>query len=301
MTNHFLLFLGRSAYTEDNFKDYNESSYPWRRQKAPCAVHKISHVVCETELIADNASFQNDVNGIQIRSHGDIQSDCSVDGSGTTTVTTPVNAVESCQDYVTYTQSQCGNMDNDNSNIAVRDTFDMLGNAERAEPQQNDDKDFETGIKSQTVTRLYDDALNNTELAGQESSCPHVVTISNTTQQNDTLLVAHQPQDQADQNNIDLINSLDAMAVQGGAGSVCPQGGCDTCTPLSSCLFNGLAEGVGATEDITYKLTATDVKIVEDSFRSKQGNSNFQVQTEVVDQTHFQSMRFKTSVVPRIV
>ena len=223
----------------------------------------INHVVCETELKEDNAScFQNDVDGI----HGIIQPGCAVDGCGTTG--TAVNAVECCTDDIAYTQSQCGNMESNNSKTAVRDTTDMLGNAKRAEPQKNGNEDFETQSVSPC---LCDDVVNNTELAGQESSRPHVVTSGNTT---DMFLIAHQLQDQANQTNTDLVNGLHTGVLEEGTGCVNPQGGCDTFTPLSRCLFSGQAEGVE--EDITDKLTSTDAKIVENSFRPEQGNSNFQ-------------------------
>lgn len=254
----------RSAYTEDDFKDYNKSSYPWRRQKTLCLADEINHVVCETKLKPDNSSLQNEVDG----SHGIIQPCCAVDGCGTTTTT--VNGMESCGDDVKYTQSQCGNTESNNSKIAVRDTSDMLENSERAEHQQNNDEDFQT----QSVSpRLCGDVVpvNNGELAGQESSRPLVdLTTSNAKQENDTLNGAHQPQGQADQKNIDLANGLHTGVLEKGTGSVCPQEECDSCTPLSRHLFNGQAEGVD--QDIAYKLTYTDAKLVENSFRTKQGN-----------------------------
>ena len=248
--------MKRSAYTEDDFKDYNEASYPWKRQKTSCLADELNHVVCETELKADNASFQNDVpDAID----GIIQPGHAVDG---TTIATAVNAAESCRDDVTYTQSQCGNMESNNTN-------DMLGNAEKAEPlQQNNDEDFETQSVSPC---LCDDVVNNTEHASQESSPHHDVTISNTTQENDTLLVANQPQDQADQNSVYLVNGFQPRVLEKGTGSVSPQGGCDTCTPLPRRLFNGETEGVE--ENIAYKLTSTDAKIVANSFKPKQGTS----------------------------
>jgi len=258
-----LLFLERSAYTEEDFKDYNESSYTWKRQKTSCLADEINHVVGETQLKADSASFQNDVDGgLDV-----IQPGCAVDGCGTTT--TAANAVESCRDNdVKYTQSQCGNMESNNSKIAVRDTNDMLENAERAEPQQNNDEDLQT----QTVSPCScDDVVNNTEFACQESSRPHVVTINNTTQESDTSLEAHQLQDQADQKNSDLRNGLHIGFLEETAGSVCLQEGCDpACTPLSRCLFNGQTEGVE--DNIAYKLTSIDAKMVENSFRPQQGN-----------------------------
>lgn len=255
----------RSAYTEDDFKDYNKSSYPWRWQKTSCLADEINHVVCETKLKPDNSSLQNEVNG----SHGIIQPCCAVDGCGTTTTT--VNGMESCGDDVKYTQSQCGNTESNNSKIAVRDTSDMLENSERAEHQQNNDEDFQT----QSVSpRLCGDVVpvNNRELAGQESSRPLVdLTTSNAKQESDTLNGAHQPQGQADQKNIDnLANGLHTGVLEKGTGSVCPQEECDSCTPLSRHLFNGQAEGVD--KDIAYKLTYTDAKLVENSFRTKQGN-----------------------------
>lgn len=254
--------MERSAYTEDDFKDYNESSHPWSRQKTPCLADEINHVVCETELKADNASFQNDVD--VDGSDNIIQPCCAVDGCGTTTTT--FNAMESCGGDVKCTQSQCGDVKSKDSKIAVTDTIDMLGNGERTDSQQNSDEDFET--QSVSPCCLCDGVANNAELAGQESSHPHVVTISNTTQEN----VTHRPQDQADQNNIDLVNGLHTGVLEAGTGSVCPQGGYDTCTPLSRRLFNCQAEGVE--EDVTYKLTSTDAKIVGNNFRPKQGNSN---------------------------
>lgn len=262
--------MKRSAYTEDDFKDYNESSYPWKRQKTSCLADELNHVVCETELKADNASLQNDVpdaiNGI-------IQPGHAVDGT-TIVHVTAVNATESCRDDVTYTQSQCGNIcmeSNNTSKIAVRGTNDMLGNAEKAEPlQQNNDEHFETQSVSPC---LCDDVVYNTEHAGQESSPHHDVTISNATQENDTLLVANQPQDQADQNNVYFVNGFQPGVLEKGTGSVSPQGGCDTSTPLSRRLFNGQAEG--AEENIAYKLTSTDAKIVANSFKPKQGTGKF--------------------------
>lgn len=250
--------MKRSAYTEDDFKDYNESSYPWKRQKTSCLADEINHVVSETELRPDNSSFQNDVDG----SHSIIQACCAVDGCGVTKTT--VDAMESCGDDVKYTQSQCGNMETNNSKIAVRDTIDMLKNSERAEHQQSNE-DF----KTQSISPyLCGDVVNNSE-----PSRPHVVTISNTVTslENDTLNEAHQPQDQADQKNIDLVNGLHTGVLEKGTGSVCPQLGCDSCTPLPRHLFNGQAEGVD--EDIAYKLTSTDAKIVENSSRTEQGNS----------------------------
>ena len=252
--------MERSAYTDEDFKDYNESSHPWKSQKTSCLAEEIDHVVCETELKAESASFRNDVDGTL----GITQPECAVDGCGTTA--TAVNAMESCRDNaVEYIQSQslC-----DNSKIAERDTNDKLGNAERAEPQQNSDEDFQT----QSVSPCQcDDVVNNTELACQELRHPHVVTISNTTQESDTSLVAHQPQDQADQNNIDLLNGLHITGfLEEGTGSVCLQEGCNPCTPLSRRLFNGQTEGVE--EDIAYKLTSTDAKMGENSFRPQQGN-----------------------------
>jgi len=254
--------LKRSAYTEDDFKDYNESSYPWKRQKTSCLADELNHVVCETESKADNASFQNDVPGAI---NGIIQPGHAVDG---TTIATAVNATESCGDDGTYTQSQCGNMENNyTSKIAVRGTNDMLGNAEKAEPlQQNNDEHFETQSVSPC---LCDDVVNNTKHASQESSPHHDVTISNTTQENDTLLVANQPQDQANQNNVELVNGLHPRVLEKGTESVSPQGECDTCTPLPRRLSNGKAEGVE--ENIAYKLTSADAKIVANSFKPKQG------------------------------
>ena len=261
--------MERSAYTEDDFKDYNKSSYPWRRQKTSCLAGEINHVVSETELRPDNSSFQNDVDG----SHGIIQPCCAVDGCGTTTTT--VDAMESCRNDVKYIQSQCGNMESNNSKIAVRDTIEMLENSERAEHQQSNDEEFQTQSISPC---LCGHVVNDSELAGQESSCPHVVSNTVTTQENDTLNEAHQPQDQADQKNIDLVNDLCTGVLEKGTGSICSQGGCDSFTPLSRHLFNGQAEG--RDEDITYKLTSDDAKIVENSFRTQQGNSAI-LQTDV--------------------
>ena len=254
--------MKRSAYTEDDFKDYNDSSYPWRRQKTSCLADEINHVVCETKLKPDNSIFWNDVDGI----HDIMQPCCAVDGCGTATTT--VHTMESCGDAVAYTQSQCGNVESNNLNIVVRDTTDMLENSERAELQQSNDEDFQTQSVSPC---LCGDVVNNTELAGQESSCPHVETISNTTQENGTSNGAHQPQDQAVQKNIDLVNGVPTGVLEKGTGSVCPQEECDSCTPLPRHLFNGQALGVD--KDIAYKLTFTDARIVENSFRPKQGNS----------------------------
>ena len=197
-------------------------------------------------------------------SHGTVQPFCAVNGCETTTTT--VNAMESCTVDVKYTQSQCSNMESNNSKIAIRDTSDMLGNDESTEPWQNSDEDFQT----QSVSPCScDDVVNNTERAGEVSSHPRVVTINNTTQENDTSPVADQLQDQADQNNIDVVNGLHTGVLQEGTASVCPQGGCDTFTPLSRRLFNSQTEGVE--EDITYKLTSTYTKVVENCFSPKQG------------------------------
>lgn len=253
----------------------------------------INHIVSEDELKGDVASFHNDVDGSHIQAHSIIPSDCIVDDTVTALVE-PVESMEPVepmepaepekpeelvepvefeQDDITCTQSHC---DADNNISEIVNGYAVgVENAERVDCQLNNDHDeFATDIKSQSVSPCMHDTLNNLEPATQESSHSHTVTLSNTEQTDAASLIAHQPQELSTNHyDTDLVNGLDAMVVQERAESYCPQGGCDTHTP--SCLFNGLAEGVETTGEIACELTTstTDVKSVENSFKSKEGNS----------------------------
>ena len=255
----------------------------------------INHIVSEDEIKGDSASFRNDVDGSHIQAHSIIPSDCIVDDTVTALVE-PVESMEPVepmepaepakpeelvepvefeQDDITCTQSHC---DADNNISEIVNGYAVgVENAERVDCQLNNDHDeFATDIKSQSDSPCTHDTLN-IEPAAQESSHSCAVTLSNTEQTDAASLKAHQPQELQSTNHYDtdLVNGLDAMVFQERAESYCPQGGCDTHTP--SCLFNGLAEGVETTEEIAYELTTstTDVKSVENGFKSKEGNSIF--------------------------
>lgn len=266
--NYILLFLERSAYTEDDFKDYNESRYPWTKQHMSHSVDKINHVICGNELKADSTSFQNDVDGIHKSCYSATQTGCTVPDDSVT-LTGPIDPVETGQDDITHTctHSYCDVESNNNSKISCSDAVGME-KADRADPCQNDNKDFATDISAHVC-----DTLNNTELVAQDSSHPHAVTCSNMEQTDNSLV--HQSRDQTSQNNTNSVNGLDSMVVQETRTAlVCPRGGCElTCKPHSSCHFKGLPAGVGAEDTITSELTTTDDKIVQNGFKSEQGNS----------------------------
>lgn len=229
------------------------------------SVDKINHVICGNGLKEDSTSFQNDVDEVFMQSHCAIQSSCTVPDESV--IMGPIDPAETPQDDIIHmcTHSHC-DVDSNNLEIASSDVIGL----------ENADEEFPTGIKShKCVPAHMRNTSNNIELVAQDSRDPHAVTHSNM-EQTDNSLVAYQSQDQTSWNNTDLVNGLDFLVIQDGSTeSVCHQGGSETCTPHSSCHFNGLPEGVGAADAITYELTATDGKVDKNGFRSEQGNFHF--------------------------
>lgn len=256
--------MERSVYTEDDFKDYDESSYPWRKQSISPSVDKINHHSCGSEIKGDNTSFQDDVDGINIQSDCAIKSDYTIpDYSERITGSIESDPIETGQDDISHscTPPQCG-VNSNNLEIASSSAIG-IEKAERADPLKNNDEEFATAI------------LNDTELGAQDSShlhaCPQQS--KNIDEETDTSHVAHcSTQDHTNQSN--LVNGFAAVVVQDGNESSCRQGGCEAREPLSSncCNFNGLSERVGKRNTETYELTTTLDKTVKNSFRSEQGN-----------------------------
>ena len=259
------MFSNRSAYTEDDFTDYYESSYPWKKQDISNSVDKIDQVV-NIELKEDSASFWNDTDRIHDQPQNNIQPvDCVMKAS---VIATPVQPEEFDQDDITCTQSHC-DMDSENSGI-VADSI-VMESVEAGDPSRNNNNNYnESYTKSQRASCMEDTLNNDKELAHQESCHPLAIEVSNK-QQPDASDVDQQQQHSL---HTDLVDGLSGMVVQERAESDCPEDGCDSHTPHSSCLFSGKADEVEITNGITYELTTTDDRIFDNNFKTKQGNSD---------------------------
>ena len=256
----FLLFSNRSAYTEDDFTDYHESSYPWKKQDISNSVDRIDQVV-HIELKEDRASFWNDTDRIHDQPQNNILPvDCVMKGSAIAAAT--VELEEFDQDDNTCTQSHC-----QNSGI-VADSI-AKERVDAGDTRQNNNDDEESYTKSQHTCCMEDTLNNDKELAPQESCHPLAVELSNKQQPDASDGDLQQQNLQTNQRITDIVDGLSGMVVQERA-----EDGCDLHTPHSSCLFSGKADEVEITNGITYELTTTDDRIFDNNFKTKQGNSD---------------------------
>lgn len=268
--------MERSVYTEDDFRDYDESSYPWRKQNRLPTVDNINHHSCGSEIKGDSlTSYVDDVDGINIQSSCTIQSDCTIPDHSVR-ITGSTDPIETGQNGISRSccPPQCG-MNSNNLEVASCSAISME-KAERADPLPINDEEFATAIEShKCVSAAIHNTLNDKEHGAQDSShldgCAQ--DSNNIDEQIDSSHVARHCSSQDHTNHSNLGNGFAAVIVQDGTESSCSQGGCTAYEPISSCHFkNGLSEGVGKEDTETHELTTTLEKTVKNSLRSEQGN-----------------------------
>ena len=252
-----VVIFKRSAYIDNDFKDFDEASYPWRSQTTTGCAH-INHVVnCETH------------NGTQ-SDQGDHDSiTASMDGRSVQT--------SNEQEDATCTQSDCASHMSTNEDIISGNV--SLENNKKEHPQQNNYKEADVKNPSQCVSSCM--CTSDTKLTSIECKSPP--SLNNNMHSNDTS-VSTSPSSlyHASQFKVcDLVDGLNNMAVgESPIESLCQwtptlidHDANDTC--------NGMVDGERPTAGRTCELTSD----IENGFQSKQGDPDLVVNHTTLKKT----------------
>lgn len=262
--SHVVIFK-RSAYIDNDFKDFDEASYPWRSQTTAGSAD-INHVVnCETH------------NGTQ----SDLGDHDSVTG-------TPVQTSDEQED-ATCTQSDCASDMSNNEDIISSNV--SLENNKKEHPQQNNFK--EAGVKnpSQCVSSCM--CTSDTKLTSIECKSPPPLN-NNNMHGNDTSVstspssLYHASQFKA----CDLVDGLNNMAV-----GECPtESLCQRTQTLidhdANDKCNGMVDGERPTAGTTCELTSD----IENGFQSKQGDPGLAVNHTTLKKTSENDLEVSISI-----
>ena len=255
--NYLVVIFKRSAYVDNDFKDYDDASYPWRSRTTTGCAH-INHVVnCETH------------NGTQsdLADHDSITA--SMDGTSVQT--------SDEQEDATCTQSDYAS-DMSNSEDVISSNV-SLENNKKEHPQRNNDTKVDIKNPSQCVSSCM--CTSDTKLTSIECKSPP--SLNNNIHSNDTS-VSTSPSSlyHASQfNACDLVDGLNNMAV----GESCTESPCQwTQTSIdhdANDTCNGMVDGERPTAGTTCELTSD----IENGFQSKQGDPDLAVNHTTLKKT----------------
>jgi len=252
----FEAFL-RSAYTDDDFKDYDESSYPWNKQTVADS-SCINHVISDNELTDKSSRFPEDLNGMCTKTHDITQSDCINDDHDYVTTSLDPSAQNfDKQDGVTCTKSVCtADMSNNEkifgNNVALEDD-------KNSTQLQNNDQEFELLKPSQCVSSCV--CASNIQPAVQESNCP--ATLDNNAQDMSSSVVASSSLvDHTSQHDTDFVDGR----CQNVTEYACQQ------SQKSTSHCNNKAEGERMREGTSSEQTLAHCESTGNNFKTKQGH-----------------------------
>ena len=191
-----VVIFKRSAYTDNDFKDFDEASYPWKRQ-ATTGSAQMNHVInCEMDAQTHNGTQS------ELGDHHDSTA-ASMDG----------RSVQTCdeQEDTTCTQSDCASDMSYHEDIISGNI--SLENNKKEHPQLNNDNEADIKNPAQNVSSCM--CASDAKFTSKE--CKSLPSLSNNTNSNGTS-VSTSPSSSlyhARQfNACDLVDGLHNMAVK---------------------------------------------------------------------------------------
>lgn len=263
----FFCFFSRSAYTEDDFKDYDGSSFPWEKETIPSLVDGIDHVVdgkCKEDSF--NKRFENDIDHLQ----NNIQPEVWAGKDGIEGLQAKPEEFDG--NDATCIQSYC-DMDGNGSGT-VGDGI-VEGTSKGEETSGPRDNDCHSDSKLPQASCMEDTLSFEERLDSRPEFCDHFAVSLGNIQETYLSDVNQQQHDlEENQHSSDLVDGPGNVIDEENVESDCNADGIgsDSHTTHSSCLLNKQVAEIKTTNELTDELTSTDGRILENSFKTKLGN-----------------------------